>query len=416
LKEDSCYDVAVIGGGIIGTAVAREISLRSKKYKDNINREGNRFGKTTERYTQVLSSAGVYYRPDSLKGKFSRRGTDLLVKYCDANKIPYKTCGKLVVATDASTLKNLRILRDRGVANKVEGLEMLWTKQRIREIEPKCNGIQALWCPKTSNVDFGIVTERFGKDFQGNGGRILLNEEVNLIAESETADHPVLIKTKRGSIVNTKYLVACGGIHSDVLSSYLEDDPKTKSVVMSLKVDYQLLKKHSIQTNIYGVPDLGMPFLGVHLTPRLDGKLLLGPGAIPAFQKEGYGNDGISFGYVKNTLSSAGFQNMTRRYLVQCLNQVKKSLWPSFQAEELQSLAEINVEDIQPGPQAVQAQLINSDGSFVDDFTFEFLQGDGIRKRVINCKFLPSPAATCSLAIAEFVVEQLLQGCEDKSI
>lgn len=125
-----------------------------------------------------FTSTGVYYKPDSLKARFSRRGVDLILKYCEENKIPYKIFGKLVVATNTSKLNDLRKLHHRGVANRVEGLEMLWTREKIKQIEPKCNGIQALWCPNVGNVDWSMVTESFGNDFQRNGGYILFNNQV----------------------------------------------------------------------------------------------------------------------------------------------------------------------------------------------------------------------------------------------
>ncbi|XP_018573792.1 L-2-hydroxyglutarate dehydrogenase, mitochondrial-like [Anoplophora glabripennis] len=289
---------------------------------------------------------------------------------------------------------------------------MLWTKENIRQIEPKCNGIQALWCPKVGNINWGTVTQSLGKEFQKNGGFILLNNQVDVIKESDTPDYPIFIKTKEGSILRSKYLVICGGLQSQVLSNIVDEDSKRKSSLISLRVDYLFLKTSSIGTNIYGVPDLTIPFLGVHITPRMDGGLLLGPNAVPAFKIEGYSNDEINFIYLKDTISSASFQNMTRRYFPQCFGQVKKALWPRFHIEELLSLADISEKDIQEGPAAVLGQLVNNDGSFVDDFRIEFFEGKGIGSRVINCKFLPSPAATCSLAIAEYVGKKLFRQFE----
>ncbi|KAJ8982099.1 hypothetical protein NQ317_010957 [Molorchus minor] len=407
------YDIAIIGGGIVGVAIARGITEQFKNVQCILIEKENKLGKHQSSHNSGIVHSGIYYKPGSLKAQLCSKGLDQIINYCNEHGIPYKMNGKLIVAKDHTETNALSMLYNRAKQNNVQDIEMLYTRQQIRKIEPKCNGIQALWCPNTSNVNWSFVTEHFANDFRRNGGDILLNNEVIDIQPSSDSAYPIRIISRASNEIKSKYLIICGGLRSGELSNIVDRISEEKATYLSLKVDYHLTETRRFNTNIYGVPNVELPFLGPHISPRLDGDVLLGPAAIPAYGMEGYRYSECGFTYLKNIMNTSNFQNMTRRYFFTCLNQLFSTFSPNYQAQQLQRLAEINAADIKPGPTAVQGVLINKDGTFVDDFVFDFFKGDGIRKRIINCKFLPSPAASCSMSIAKFVVDNFTANIED---
>nr|CAH7731604.1 unnamed protein product [Callosobruchus chinensis] len=408
----NCYDAIVIGGGIVGTAIARKLKNSLHNCKIILIEKEGLLGKHQSGHNSGVIHAGIYYKPESLKAKLCVRGADLITKYCDENIIPHKNYGKLIIATDPTEIYSLKQLYERGLENGLKALKLLKSIEEIRRIEPKCKGFLAIWSPNTGNVDWRVVTESFGEDFRKAGGYVLLNQEVKLIKSSGDSIYPILIKCNENLFLKSKYAILCGGLHSCKLSECIKDDAdgshsSNSKTMISMRVKYQLLKNESISTNVYAVPDLNLPFLGVHLSPQLDGSALLGPSAVPAYQIEGYSDSDINLTYLSKTLSSSGFQNLTRKYFYQGIDQFKRAFCSGYQIKEVQKLVHISEENVTPGPTAVQAQYINEDGSFTEDFIIDFFQGEGIGKRIINCRFLPSPAATCSLAIAEYVCENI---------
>ncbi|XP_028141941.1 L-2-hydroxyglutarate dehydrogenase, mitochondrial-like [Diabrotica virgifera virgifera] len=410
------YEATVVGGGIIGTAIARQL----KKEKPNlttalIEKEGI-FGKHQSRNNSGVIHCGIYYRPGSLKSVLCQKGIKSIYEYCDEKEIPYTKTGKLIIANDKLECKTLNALYERGLQNKVEGLKRLDTLEQILEKEPMCKGFKSIWCSNTGNVDFEMVTNSLAQEFRINKGDILLNHQVNHIKLSGDADYPVLLKCNENSFLKTKYLIVCAGLQSGRLHELISEETSSNSrIFVSFRVNYHLLKGNPLKVNIYETPDLDLPFLGVHLSPRLDCSTLLGPTAVPAYTIEGYNEEDINLSYLKNTLTSPNFLNMTRRYLSKCISQVQRHLCPDTYIKKLQKLADFNKEDVTSGPVAVQTQLINPDGTFQDDFVFEFFEGKDLQKRIINCLFLPSPAATSCLAIAEYVTDKFFKEYDPKT-
>lgn len=230
------------------------------------------------------------------------KGAFLIFEYCRINNIPYKNSGKLIIATKCDQINVLKKLHDRGTINGVRNLKILCNLEEIIKVEVNAKGMQALWSPNTGNVDFRLVTESFGEDFRKNGGDVLLNNKVslklsedlflmiflkvNFIKPSGDCDYPVLLKCNEGLYLKSKYLILCGGLRSGTLSDFVDKD--NERIFISFRVDYKLLKNKYIATNIYAVPDLSVPFLGAHVTPRSDCTTLLGPTAVPACNIEGY--------------------------------------------------------------------------------------------------------------------------------
>ncbi|CAG9829995.1 unnamed protein product [Diabrotica balteata] len=295
------YEATVIGGGIIGTAIARQIKKKNPNLTTALIEKEGIFGKHQSRNNSGVIHCGIYYRPGSLKSVLCQKGIKSIYEYCEEKGIPYTKTGKLIVANDKQECKTLNALYERGLQNKVEGLKRLDTLEQILEKEPMCKGFKSIWCANTGNVDFEMVTNS------------------------------------------------------------------------------------------------------------------LGPTAVPAYTIEGYNEEDINLRYLKNTLTSPNFLNMTRRYISKCISQVQRHLCPETYIKKLQKLADFNREDVSNGPIAVQTQLINPDGTFQDDFVFEFFEGKDIQKRIINCLFLPSPAATSCLAIAEYVTEKFFKEYDPKT-
>lgn len=282
------YDVAVIGGGIVGAASAREIIIRHPTLKVAIVEKEKRFAAHQSGNNSGVVHAGIYYKPVSLKAKLCVEGMNLAYKYFDENGINYKKCGKLIVATERNEIPRLLDLYDRGVQNGVKDLILL-NEQQIHEIEPYCNGIQALWSPNTGIVNWGEVTDSYVKDFQKRGGRTYLNFEVSKFVETDDVDYPVMITNQSDKTIKAKYVLTCCGLYSDKVA-ILTGCPEEPRIV-PFRGEYLLLnpaRNYLVKGNIYPVPDPRFPFLGVHLTPRIDGRIILGPNAILAFSKEGY--------------------------------------------------------------------------------------------------------------------------------
>lgn len=301
-------------------------------------------------------------------------------------------------------------LHERGLQNKVPDLQLIDGKQ-IKDIEPHCQGLKALWSPQTGIVDWALVTEHYGKDFTESGGNIYLNFEAQQFNETATnAEHPITIVSTQGQQLRTKYVLTCGGLQSDKLAE-LTGCPRAPRIV-PFRGEYLLLapeKCHMIRGNIYPVPDPRFPFLGVHFTPRMDGSVWLGPNAVLAMKREGYRWRDISLSDLFDTLSYRGFRRLAIKYIGFGLSEMSKSALISLQLKELQKyIPGIVSSDIRRGPAGVRAQALDVDGNLVDDFVFHYGEGSGpIAKQVLHCRNAPSPGATSSLAIAKMIADKI---------
>ena len=286
----SQYDLVVVGGGIVGVASAREILLRNPNLKIALLEKERKLAFHQSGHNSGVIHAGIYYKPGTLKARLCVEGLRLAYKYCDEKKIPYKKVGKLIVATETSELGRLNDLHERGIKNEVPDLALIDGPQ-IKEIEPYCKGVKALWSPHTGIVDWALVTEYYSKDFNQSGGHIFLNFKVTKFTETPTnAEFPVTIQGSQAhQRIKTRYVLTCGGLQSDILAE-LTGCPREPRIV-PFRGEYLLLAKekcHMVKGNIYPVPNPKLPFLGVHFTPRMDGSVWLGPNAVLAFKREGY--------------------------------------------------------------------------------------------------------------------------------
>lgn len=289
---------------------------------------------------------------------------------------------------------------------------------KITEIEPYCSGVKALWSPHTGIVDYKNVTANFARDFTYAGGEIHLGFEVNDFRENsaESNEHPIVIRAANtGNLatndeIHTKYVLTCGGLHSDKLAELTGCSPAPR--IIPFRGEYLLLSEEKaklIRGNVYPVPDPKFPFLGVHFTPRMDGSVWVGPNAVLAFKREGYKWSQFSVGELYECLRFSGFLRLAGKYWKYGLQEMFRSSMVSLQIGHIQRYyANINVEDLRPGPAGVRAQAVGEDGNLVDDFVFDYGKDDGgIAQRVLHCRNAPSPGATSSLAIAKMISDKV---------
>jgi L-2-hydroxyglutarate oxidase LhgO len=390
------YDIAVVGGGIVGLATARELLLRHPRLKlANIEKEAAYSTHQTGHNSGVMHS-GIYYKPGSLKAKLCVEGRLLARRYCDERGIPYKMVGKLIVATEESELGRLGDLYERGRQNGIADLELLDARQ-IEDREPYCKGLRAIFSPVTGIVDWGQVAGHYAEDVRAAGADMYLGHEVTAIDRKNGLTR---VSTSKGEI-QAKAVITCGGLYSDKLAQMTHGarDPK----IVPFRGDYLVLKpgkEHLVQGNIYPVPDPEFPFLGVHFTPRMDGTIWLGPNAVLAFAREGYSFWDINAPELWDAMTYPGFFKLAAKYWQTGAGEMYRDLVRSAYVKALQRyIPALTPDDTLPGPSGVRAQAMAADGSMVDDFVFEGSDG------VVHVRNAPSPAATSSLAIGAYIAD-----------
>ena len=394
--------LAVVGGGILGVAVAREI-LRRRPHSDVtlFEKEGRLASHQTGHNSGVVH-AGLYYEPGSQKAVLCRRGVKLLEAFCAERDIRRIACGKVVVALSDDDRARLDDIEQRALANGVPGVRIIGAEE-LRELEPNVSGIAALYSPATSIVDYAQVTTELAADAVSSGAEVLLEQEVTGLRPSRT-EVVVSTRTAAGNDeARFDRVVVCGGLQSDRLAEMAGDGPDP--VIMPFRGEYYALKPHRrdlVNGLVYPVPDPRYPFLGVHVTPRVDGEVMIGPNAVLALAREGYSWRTISLHDLVGMASAPAFWRFARRHWRTGLREVAGSLSRRrFIAAARAYVPALRDDDVVPGVAGVRAQALDADGGLVDDFRIS------IRARVALLRNAPSPAATSALAIAEHVVDTL---------
>lgn len=392
----------VIGAGIIGLAVARELQqVRPDDGVTVLDKETSVGAHQTGRNSGVVH-AGVYYPPGSLKARLCRRGVDLLREYTSAKGIVFDEVGKVVVAVDSTDEERLVEVRRRALANGVPDVAMLGP-EGLRDVEPSVRGRTALHSPSTAITDFPAVARALADDVTEGGGRVLLGQEVVDLRPLRSGVE--LLVTSEGGTTRlaADRVVICGGLHVDRLARMAGGDPDPR--IVPFRGEYHLLapeRARDVRGLVYPVPDPRYPFLGVHLTRRVDGTVDVGPNAVLAGAREGYRWRDIRPRDLVETAAWPGSWVMGARHWRTGIAEVLGSVSSRRFAEAARRyVPELTVGDLRPGGAGVRAQALARDGSLVDDFVIERI---GPVAAVRNA---PSPAATSSLAIAEEVVARL---------
>lgn len=398
--SDWAGDVIVVGGGIVGLATAREVLVRWPGTRLVVLEKEREIGQHQTGHNSGVIHAGIYYAPGSLKAKLCVAGAADLMRYCDERGIAYRRCGKMIVATDETEVPRLETLFERALANGVQGLRMVGAEE-LREREPHCRGVQALWSPNTGIVDFGEVARAYAGDIVGMGGEIRVRQEVIGIARRGGRS----VVTTTGGVYQAETVVTCAGLYSDRVAR-LTGAPSYPHIV-PFRGDYYLLKperRDLVRSNIYPVPDPRFPFLGVHFTPRMNGDVWLGPNAVLAFSREGYRLTNVRGRDLAAMVSDPGFLRFGRKHWRTGASEMARDVSKKRFLGSLQKyIPELTMDDLVRGPAGVRAQALSANGEMVDDFVIDQEPG------VLHVRNAPSPAATSSLQIGKYVVDRLAE-------
>lgn len=383
------YDVAIIGGGIVGCATAMVLTQDKDVSVVVLEAESKLAAHQTGNNSGVIHS-GLYYKPGSLKAKNCVQGREAMYQFCAAHGIPHERCGKVVVATHDQEIPMLNTLEERGRANGLEGLRRL-SAGELKEYEPSVVGIDGLFVPDTGIVDYNRVTEKFAEIARTNGCEILLNTRVRIC---KRVSDGLVLKTAQGDF-KCKNLVNCTGLQSDRVAKMCGVKPGLRIVPFRGEY-YELVpeRQHLVKNLIYPVPDLSFPFLGVHFTRMIQGGVEAGPNAVLSFKREGYKKTSFSVKDSLDTFTYGGFVKLIKPYWKMGFGEMYRSFSKKAFVKALQRLIpELRSDDVQPGGAGVRAQALEPTGTLVDDFRIVEAE------KMIHVLNAPSPAATAAISI-----------------
>ena len=396
---DSRYDVIVIGGGIVGLAVALEITKRYPRLRLLLLEKEDRVGQHQSGRNSGVIHSGTYYKPGSLKAKLCVEGARAMIDFCHEHGIPHQVCGKVIVATHEQEFPRLEELRRRGEANGLTGLRLV-DPEELHDIEPHARGLRALVVPSTAITDYAAVCLKYAELIRLQSGTILTSTAVTGLRRPLANE--VAVETT-GSAFSTNYLINCAGLFSDRICRMAGE--KSDVIIVPFRGEYyDLIPERSslVQALIYPVPDPQFPFLGVHFTRRVNGTVDAGPNAVLAFRREGYQRTDFSLHDLASSLAFPGFWRMAAKHRRSGMDEFRRSFSkPAFVRALQRLLPEIREEDLIPGKSGVRAQALKRDGILVDDFYFV------ASEKMLHVLNVPSPAATASLPIARTVVEMV---------
>jgi (S)-2-hydroxyglutarate dehydrogenase len=393
------YDVAIIGGGIVGAATLYKLQLKYSNLNIVLIEKEKMLADHQTGHNSGVIHSGLYYTPGSLKAKNCVEGRHELVAFAKEHGIPHDVCGKVVVATKESEIPYMEKIFNNGLANGIEGIKKITAKE-IQEYEPHVRGIAGIWVPCTGIIDFRAATIKMVELAleKNTNSKLMLEHEVLKI---EKKDGFSSITTNQNK-VEAKHLVFCAGLQADRLAK--KDGVNLREKVVGFRGDYYELTesaKHKVKNLIYPVPDPQFPFLGVHFTRMTNGDTECGPNAVFTFKREGYGKTDFSFRDTWDALTYKGTWKLFFKNMKYGIDEYRRAFSKKLFLKTLQVLIpDLTMDDIKPGRAGVRALLLREDGDTRDDFRIEY-HGNSIH--VLNA---PSPAATASLAIGGYIAEE----------
>lgn len=391
-------EMTIIGGGIIGLAIAYQAVLSGVKVR--VLEKEKRVGMHQSTHNSGVLHAGLYYKPGSLKARLSTRGIRLMTAFCDENDIPYDVCGKLVVATNEAEVPRLRELLERGTQNGLRDVRWLDTAG-LREIEPHAAGVAAVHVPEEGIVNYSKVCEALQQKIVEQGSEVITDAKVLSLQyrkgewriESTCGQH------------QASFIVNAAGLHCDRVYQMAGGENDVR--IVPFRGEYFRLSGPSeslVRNLIYPVPDPQFPFLGVHFTRLIDGGVEAGPNAVLAFAREGYRKSDVNPRDLWGTLTFPGLYKFLRNYPKMATDELARSLSKTRFCESLQRLVPgIRKEDLASGGAGVRAQAMDAKGTLLQDFHF------GYGENALHLLNAPSPGATASLAIGEAVLQEIAQ-------
>jgi L-2-hydroxyglutarate oxidase len=399
------YDMAVIGGGIVGLSFAMQASAKFPRLRVVVLEKEAALARHQTGHNSGVIHSGVYYKAGSLKARLCVAGAREMVEFCAQHEIPHKVCGKLIVATNSAEAASLDDLLARGAANGLEGLRLLGREEML-EVEPHVGGVRALFVPATGITDYAAVTAKYAEIAQQSGTEVKTNAGVTGFDSPNTGSaQAIAIQTHAGDFF-ARYVVNCAGLYSDRIARLAGDDPEM--ILVPFRGEYYDLapaRQDLVRALIYPVPDPRYPFLGVHFTRRIQGNVDAGPNAVLAFRREGYRWRDFDLGETMEVFLHKGFRAMARQHWKNGLGEFRRSLRkPEFVRSCQRLLPEVRMEDLTPGGSGVRAQAVDLEGVLVDDFRFV------ARERFLHVLNVPSPAATASLPIGREILKMVPDG------
>ena len=397
------YDVAVVGGGIVGLSFAMQASQAFPRMRIVVLEKEAGVAQHQTGHNSGVIHSGVYYKPGSMKARLCVAGAKEMVEFCARHAIPHEVCGKLIVATNAEEATRLEEILARGVENGLSGLRLL-SREQMLETEPHVGGVRALLVPSTGITDYAAVTGKYAEIANGLGAEVKTNAGVSGFALSKDSSGSVVVvvRTQLGELL-ARYVVNCAGLYSDRVARLAGHDPGM--MVVPFRGEYYDLaveRRSLVKGLIYPVPDPRYPFLGVHFTRRIHGNVDAGPNAVLAFRREGYRFADFDLGEAMEIFADAGFRAMARVHWKHGLGEMRRSLRKSEFVRSCQRLLpNVRAEDMTRGGAGVRAQAVGPDGALVDDFRFV------ARERFLHVLNVPSPASTASLPIGREILKMV---------
>ncbi|MHC4275378.1 MAG: L-2-hydroxyglutarate oxidase [Planctomycetota bacterium] len=393
-------ETAIVGGGIVGLATAMALAEAGQTSLLVLEAEDHLAAHQSGRNSGVVH-AGLYYRPDSLKARLCVEGREALYRFCDEHGVDCRRCGKVVVATSEQEIPRLEELERRGRANGLQGIRRL-TPEQLREIEPHAAGIAGLHVADTGVVDFAAVAHAYSEVVRTAGGGVLLNAGVHRVLDDGDA---LVLETAQGA-VRARRLVNCAGLHADRVAVQCGSRPSCR--IVPFRGEFWRIspsRAHLVKALIYPVPDPRLPYLGVHLTRRIDDWVETGPNAVLTLNRHGYRRGRLRVADARDVLVYRGFWRMAGRFWRTGVSEFRRSLSRRAFARQAQRLVpELKAADLEPAESGVRAQAVDPDGRLVDDF--RIVMAD----RAVHVLNAPSPAATASISIGRHIAGMVLDG------
>ncbi|MEV4342892.1 L-2-hydroxyglutarate oxidase [Actinoplanes sp. NPDC049596] len=393
-------DVAIIGGGLLGLATARALLRERPGLSVTVLEAEDRWGAHQSGHNSNVIHSGLYYKPGGLKARLARAGGEAMITYCEQNGVVVKRTGKLVVATADRQLPQLDALAERGRANGVT-VERL-DRRAINEREPNIAGVAALWVAETAMTDFGAVARALAAELTELGADLRLRTPAR---DFQSRGDSTVINGELGARV----VVNCAGLHSDKIAEALGERPPVR--IMPFRGEYAELRpglRNLVTNPVYPVPDPELPFLGVHVTPMLDGTVHIGPNAVPALSRHGYRWRDVDPRMLGELLADPALRGLTRRFWRYGITEISRSLiWPLFVREVRRMAPAVRGRDMRKHGSGVRAQAVTRDGALVDDFVIRRT------RRAVHVLNAPSPAATSSLLIGRRIAGDVFDQLSD---
>ncbi|AFY76750.1 putative dehydrogenase [Pleurocapsa sp. PCC 7327] len=391
------FDVAIIGGGIVGLSAAMAVGQRYPDAKILVlEKESDWAAHQTGNNSGVIHS-GIYYKPGSFKAKFCREGCRSMVAFCQEHNIAHEVCGKVIVATEPQELPLLENLYQRGLANGIEIARI--SGEEVKEIEPHVSCLAGIRVYSTGIVDYRQVCQKYAQLICDRGGELHLNTRVEKILETPQGE---VLETNQGTFT-ANFVINCAGLHSDRVARLGRVNPQAK--IVPFRGEYYELKpekRYLVKHLIYPVPNPNFPFLGVHFTRMIDGSVHAGPNAVLSFKREGYKKTDFDLRDFLETMTYPGLWKLAAKHADEGIKEIVRSFSKAAFVRSLQQLIpEVQSDDLIPTHAGVRAQALMDDGKLVDDFLI--VEG----RNALHVCNAPSPAATSSLEIGKAIAERV---------